>query len=233
MDAQTTNAGLKKKGGTTFPRYDLGELLAYVKPIHSKTYNTTLNLEQVSLGVFNLKVSVAAKIKLSALRQFGLVDGRNSALSASKLCADIAVKSEDERLPCLQRAFFNVKPFEEVFKTFKGGETQKNKIAQYATSSLRVHPDNAPEFARIFVKSAFVAGLGEGDENSIKLRNTDAESATELPQNTNQNIPQNEKKEKSNYIKSDKPEVTIQIDATLDPEKLKKQLDLLRQYGLI
>jgi len=233
MEIQTNTAGLKKKGGTTFPRYDLGELLAYVKPIHSKTYNTKLDLQQISIGVFNLKVSVAAKIKLSALRQFGLIDGPNNALSASKLCADIAVKSEDERLPCLQQAFFNVKPFEEVFKTFKGGEAQKNKIAQYATASLRVHPDNALEFARIFVKSAFTAGLGEGDENSIKLHNTDAESANEVPQTANQNVPQIEKQEKSNYIKSDKPEVTIQIDATLDPEKLKKQLDILRQYGLI
>jgi hypothetical protein len=230
---EVNSGGLKKKGGTTFPRYDLGELIDYLKPIHSKTYNTTLNLDQMSSGVFGLKVSVTAKIKLSALRQFGLVNGLNDALSASKLCADIAIRSGDERLLYLQQAFFKVKPFEEVFKTFKGGEAQKDKIAQYATDSLGVHPDNAPEFARIFIKSAIVARLGVGDENSIALNSINAESTTEVPQNTNQDIPQITENEKQNYVKATKPGVTIQVDATLDPEKLKKQLDLLKQYGLI
>ncbi len=225
---------LRKRGGTMFPRYSLKDILQDLGRFVSKTHSDTIDLAQLNSGVFSLKAnSGAGKIRLSAMRQFGLVDGVNAKLKASVLARNISNKSGDEKVLHIQKSFLNPKSFGKTFSTFSGDSVTLDKISQYAVDPIRVHPDNGGAFASVFAKSAEACNLGkiEGDSLTLfKNESTSEEVVLVKPSHAKDKI----KKEKLFKTESQaKANIEIKLDSTHDAEKLKKQLELLKEYGLI
>lgn len=231
----------KKRGGTRFPRQHLEELVKHVESLVRKTFTYEVNLGQLNASVFGLSEgSATGKIRLSSMRQFGLVQGRNKALKASPLAQDIAGSQGEERIRFLQKAFANVRTFADTFTTFAGDQTELAKIESYATAPLGVHPDSAPLFAINFSRSAQVCGLGTFTDDKISLEQSfdfGVEQHAPAAPDTTATLVQESIDDASARAVTSSPggghRITIQVDSSMDPEKLEKQLHILRRYGLI
>lgn len=228
----------KKKGGTIFPRYDLGDILesGNVKRLADQTHTKSIDLAQLNSGVFGLRAkSSTGKVRLSAMRQFGLVEGLYNKLRATDLAKKISLETKggEERRRLLQQSFLNAKSFKKVFSPFSGDSVTFDKIAVYAVDPVRVHPGNKESFAKIFARSAEACGLGKIEGNSVnlsrKLKPTTDEDQAKPKASKEQDGPKRPTRETLQA----KPGITIKLDSTLDPKKLEDHLKLLREYGLI
>jgi len=252
-------SGAGKKGGTRFPNYSLKDLLPNLKDLTSKTHSKPISIEQLSAGVFKIKAnSGIGKIKYSSLKQFQLAEGEYKSISATTLATDIVLASEDEKLSFIRKAFLNVVPFKNAFETFQESTIAKSKIKSYAVSSLKVHLDLSDKFIESFIESAEEAGLCSihGDEivfdssknntNSSDIaENSDIGISEELEEGKDDNemsiyddtdkdeAVQNQPPSINRKAAPKQPSISISLDASLDPDKLAKQLKVLKQYGLI
>jgi hypothetical protein len=238
-----------KKGGTRFPRYSLKHLVALLDSFLGKTHTSTISIEQLNAGVFNVSAnSPKGKTKFSALKQFGLADGDYKKINSTSLCSDIAMSDGDVRITHLQKALQNVKPFADTLKTFQNSATEKTKIGQYAVSNLKVHPDLRDNFVKMFVESCEEASLCQIDGQSISFEqnpdlniNLDENPITEEENSEDEKIdkPTEKKEEQGSQSYSTKKQgnsninVNIDVDPSMDPEKLEKLLKLLKGYGAI
>lgn len=247
-----------KKGGISFPRYSLKHLIPFLKIIVSKTHINTIDLAQINAGVFAVGAkSTYGKVKCSALKQFGLLEGDYTKFKATELCSKITNSDGGEQTLLIQSAFKNVKIFVNALNTFQNSKTEKIKIGQYAVSSLKVHPDMKEDFANVFVESAEIAGLCAIEGNSITFKNfqtnTSNAKLVEMEEINDDGINDNNLNNKDGEVKSI-PEnqataiqtnstirqgqvsninVNIDVDPSMDPEKLEKLLKLLKTYGAI
>lgn len=156
---------------------------------------------------------------------------------------------ENERQPLIQSAFLNAKLFKQLFGTFRGDDVSKARIKQTA-SGLKVHPDSTDECADLFMDGLVVSGLGVRAGDNVKLVDAAGVSLTEDSneiddsQETPASNDAREKKPKSSGGKEEESEpqrksgkagvnVTLNVDSSSDPDKLQKQLELLRKFGVI
>src|SRR5271165_1936182 len=156
-----------RKGGTLFPKINLKQALDYSKKLVSKTHTGPQPEETILPGVFG-NAGATGKVRVSALKQFGLLEGTADAYKATKLAKDIDATPEEDRSPLLTRAFLSSKLLKEIFETFHGDSVSKSKIEQRA-KGLNVHPESAEECAQLFVDSAVTARLGTVNGDSISL----------------------------------------------------------------
>ena len=240
-----------KKGGTQFPRYSLKHLVSFLGTLMGKTHTSAINIEQLNAGVFNVSAnSPKGKVKFSALKQFGLVEGDYKAINSTQLCSDIEMNDGESRIAALQRALKKVKPFEDALVTFQNSSIETVKIGQYASSTLKVHPDLREEFSKVFIESCETAQLCSIDGSTISFIQNPATIAEEengsddevdengLDENTvdtdldpedDNESPRTFKKKQGNSNIN----VSIDVDPSMDPEKLEKLLKLLKNYGAI
>src|SRR5438874_4982949 len=156
-----------RRGGTTFPRVALKQALEYSDKLVSKTHTGSLPEKTILAGVFG-NSGPLGKVRVSALKQFGLLDGKPSAYKASELAKSIDAAVEEDKEPLLQKAFLSSKLFKEMFTTYNGDTVPKGKLRQHALT-LKVHPDSAEECVDLFLASAETAHLGTRDGDSIAL----------------------------------------------------------------
>src|ERR1700693_873634 len=242
-----------RNGGTLFPKLNLKHALGYAQKLVSKTHTGAQPEKIVLPGVFG-SAGPTGKVRASALKQYGLLEGTAQAYKATNLTRDIDAAPEDDRSPLVQQALLNSKLFRDIFETFRGDTISKVKIEQRA-KGLNVHPESAAECAQLFMDSAVTAAIGTVSGDSISLVNvgpitpaTDGSRMDELTDNENQTKTADEAGGESkasatnstNQVKSGnsrriKPGVTLTltVDPSSDPDKLEKQLKLLRQYGMI
>ena len=237
-----------RKGGTLFPKINLKQALDYSKKLVGKTHTGPQPEKTILPGVFG-NAGPAGKVRASALKQFGLLEGGTDAYQATQLAKDIDGAPPEDRPPLLQRAFRSSKLFNQIFETFHGDTVSKAKIDQRARG-LDVHPESADECAQLFIDSAVTAGLGTVDGDSIVLAAASAvaapapagEEGAEQPGQTEADEAEAaaaaEAAAKNGHTGGapagrNKAAVSINVDSTSDPDKLEKQLKLLRQYGLI
>lgn len=260
--AQTEGAAGKKpprggrKGGTLFPKISLKQALGYSKKLVSKTHTGAQPEKTILPGVFG-NAGPLGKVRASALKQYGLLEGGVDAYSATKLARDIDAAPNEDSPPLLQRAFLSSRLFKEIFETFHGDTVSKAKIEQRA-KGLHVHPESAEECAQLFVDSAVTASLGTLSGESISLVKAgggstedsalgggiqeetgerkkedsgDAHLAGESSPDKDMGRAQPEKSAKQGA----RPGITLTltVDPSSDPDKLEKQLKLLREYGVI
>ena len=238
---KTQTSRPKPKGGTRFPQHQLGELVKHVEILARKTRAHEISLAQLNVSVFDLSESSATgKVQLSSMRQFGLVQGKYEALKASPLAQEIAGSRGDARVRFFRAAFANVKTFADTFRTFAGDETEIAKIESYAIAPLGVHPDKAPLFAQNFAKSAEACALATLDADRVSLEQSLDPSVGEqvTPGGDAQDtLVDDGIDERSGLVLTTSPgsghSIAIQVDSSMDPEKLEKHLRILRQYGLI
>jgi hypothetical protein len=245
-----------RKGGTLFPKINLEQSLEYSKKLVSKTHTGPMPEKTLLPGVFG-SATTPGKVRASALKQFGLLEGSAQAYKASKLAKDIEAATAGGRPALLKRALLAPKLFQQVFETLCGDKVSKAKIEQ-VVKGLEVHPDSAEECAKVFMESAVTSGIGRLEGDSISLAKADevpqtAQVSGEDPEGekTQEQVsegasdasptggtPPSEKTEdeglggSSNHAK---PTVilNLNVDPSSDPDKLEKQLRLLRQFRII
>src|ERR1700746_1504749 len=162
--AETEKAAAKKapkggrKGGTLFPKINLKQALDYSKKLVGKTHTGPQPEQTILPGVFG-NAGPGGKVRASALKQFGILEGETEAYQATQLAKDIDGAPPDDRPLLLQQAFRSSKLFNQIFETFHGDTVSKAKIEQRARG-LDVHPESAGECAQLFIDSALTASLG-------------------------------------------------------------------------
>lgn len=241
-----------RKGGTTFPRINLDRALQYADKLVSKTHTGALSESTILAGVFG-SAGPEGQVRASALRQYGLLEGDKTAYKATPLAREIDAAPDEEKPRLLQKAFLSSKLFQEIFETFQGDTVSRAKIRQRA-QALKVHPDSSEECTGIFLESTVTAGLGTMDGDSITL--ADARSVAAAPaveneeanggdeseltqpeeQDASQAMPNGaESQEQGQTPNPNKSSVTVNltVDSSSDPDKLEKQLKLLKQFGLV
>jgi hypothetical protein len=236
-----------RKGGTIYPHVNLQMALEYGKKLVAKTHTGPQPEDEILPGVFGNSGPVG-KVRASALKQFGLMQGDAKAYQATPLAKDVDAALPAERPVLLQRALLTSKVFDRIFDTFHGDTVSKAQIAKRA-KELEVHPDSADECAQFFIESAVTAGLGTMSGDSIVLVNAGAfpEPVADIGEGENTEDAARAEVEATGAVKAaaaaknagntriEKPglNVSLNVDSSSDPEKLEKQLKLLREYGVI
>jgi hypothetical protein len=245
-----------RKGGTTFPRITLEKALAYSDRLVSKTHTGALPAATIRVGVFDT-AGGEGNVRISALRQYCLLEGDPKGYKATPLAKSINAAPPQERPAYLQKAFLSPKLFQEIFTTFQGDAVTKAKIKQRALG-LKVHPESAEECVGVFVESAETAGLATVNGDSIKLAKLGAlptapvtdmgisEETAEFELNpvadgieeeTEEPVGQDDLDEEPAPHKPGRSKggvtVNLAVDSSSDPDKLEKQLKLLKKFGLL
>ncbi|MBV8829341.1 MAG: hypothetical protein JO108_08970 [Acidobacteriaceae bacterium] len=249
-----------RKGGALFPKINLEQAVEYARKLVSKTHTGPQAEKTILPGVFG-NAGPKGKVRASALKQYGLLEGPSSAYKATQLAKDMGAALEQDLPPLLQRAFLNAKLFKQIFDILHGDTVSKAKVEQRA-KGLNVHPESADECAQLFIDSAVTAKLGilngeslalvkaggiapaegalneddtEIEEHEDEAVTADVNPATPPDAARTLNNGSQPERERTTPPHLEKPAVALSltVDATSDPDKLEKQLKLLRQYGVI
>ena len=250
-----------RRGGTLFPKIQLQKALDYGKKLVAKTHVAPQPADAILPGVFG-NSGPEGQVRASALKQFGLMQGDAKAYEASKLAKDIDAALTEERPALLQLAVKASKVFDKIFDTFHGDTVSKAQIAKRA-KELGVHPASADECAQIFIDSAITSGLGTASGENLVLVNAGAAAmpapaglvadhpeaglAEEHAEETEKEKELAEEEahqqkatgggapllRRTDGMPSAGVRVNLTVDSSSDPDKLEKQLKLLKQFGLL
>jgi len=240
-----------RKGGSTFPRIGLKRALEYSDKIVRKTHTGPQPEDAILRGVFE-NVGPEGSVRASELKQYGLLELTAGGYCATDLAKEIVAALPEQRNPLLQRAFLTSKLFKKIFDTHNGDTVSTAKIRQNALG-LKVHLDSADECVKLFSESVVTAGLGTLEGESIVLVQAAAAApATGSGEGDGAEAARGEAEATTASVKAtataksgsgnpaappsgNKPglAVTLNVDSSSDPDKLEKQLKLLRDYGVI
>lgn len=246
-----------RKGGTLYPKIALKEALEYGEKLVTKTHTGAQPAAIILPGVFG-SAADAGKIRASALKQFGLLAGDAKAYRATELAKKIVAATQEERTENVRIAFLNPKLFKQIFDTFHGDTITKSKIKQRALG-LNVHPESADECVELFVDSAITAGLATVNGDSVVLASAGTIAPAEAPSGGGDSRGPDPEIEGAERADADADEKTVgakngsiaesagatartnkagvtvnlNVDSSSDPDKLQKQLELLRRFGVI
>jgi hypothetical protein len=242
--------GSGKKGGAVFPRYALESSVGAAKRLVSKSHAGPVPKDIYFSGVLQA-TGPTAEIKASSLKQYGLVHGTaQTGLTATALAKTIASADDPERAEALKKAALSPKIFKGIFDAFHGDAVNRSRLRQRA-SELNVHPDMLDVCAKIYVESLSFAGLVTVNGDQI-AHVAAATHPPALPEGSDdagvdeQLAVEGETSPASpeDGVKVDEPagahrparatiNVTINLDSSLDTEKLAKQLALLKKFGAL
>ncbi|TMP95772.1 MAG: hypothetical protein E6L07_06615 [Verrucomicrobia bacterium] len=238
-----------RKGGAQFPQAPLGQAIQFAKKLVAKTHTGAQPENIILKGVFNSS-GPTGKVRASALKQYGLMQGETSAYDATKLAQSINSAPPEELPPLLREAFLHPRVFKALFDTFQNDVVSRAKIRQQALQ-LKVHPDSGEKCVDLFVESAVYAGLASEKDDEIQISSSASPSKAHEDdlKDTEESDILGAQKESTDGNEGDKSEevilrksaktvggqmnISITLDSTMDPEKLEKYLKLLREYGAI
>lgn len=232
------------KGGTRFPRVKLEKACEYAKKLVAKTHTGPQHSDIILPGVFG-SATWPGKERASALKQYGLLGGTASEYTATSTARTLNNATDEDAPQLLQQVFLTPSIFKTLFDTFVSDTVTKSKIKSQA-GNLNVHPESLEECVDIFVSSAIYAKLAIDNGDSVTFYSTPTQSEntdiSEPVEDTNDdgaidktnNIPQTYEETKIKHPSSRAAaNIDIKIDPSMDPEKLERQLSLLRKFGLI
>jgi len=242
-----------RKGGTLFPRINLQKALEYSKKLVSKTHNGPQPEETILVGVFNNK-GPKGGIRASALKEYGLMEGDAAAYSATPLARQVEAAVPEERQALIRTAFLTPKLFKRIYETLQSETVSRARVSQVVVTA-KVHPDSAEECVVCFIDGALQSGLGSLDGENLALTNAGAVPAAsengqdveELDETAEEPEHEAGNAEAGSQVTNDggqRPHqtgdlaradirVNLAVDSSSDPDKLEKQLKLLKQYGLL
>lgn len=235
-----------KKGGRRFPQYPLNDAVKWADKLVSKTHGGPQPDDLIRASVVDAKSSTA-DIRISVLKQFDLMEGNSKGYSATSLAKEIRSAPDEEKPPLYARAALKPEVFNAIYETFHGDSVSLAKLKQRA-GDLHVHPDAVSKCVDVYVETMEFAGLvsrngdqlvhaSKGQVAPPSNDEADAEGEVEYDDDRAQN-------ENSTEIRQDLEttgtrrgvatvQVNINLDSSLDTDKLQKQLELLRRYGAL
>lgn len=239
-----------RKGGAKFPRFTLEDSLKWAKKLVSKTHSAPQPVDVIYSAVVGAKGG-RGDVKISALRQYGLLQGDAKGYDATELAKQINAAPIEELTPLLRAAALNPTIFRGLFETFHGDSFPRSKIKQRA-ADLNVHPDESENCAEIYLAAMSTAGIVSTDgEQIIHISSADVSTPAQSdgfddPAGVSEGAYSSEK------VDGDKVEaafadeqvvggrthravvnVNLTVDSTMDVEKLERQLRLLKQFGAL
>lgn len=250
-----------RKGGSIFPRVTLVDALKYSKKLVTKTHVARISQDVVYSGVVGARSGLGA-VRTSALKQYGLIEGdAKKDFSASTLARKIASAPDDEVVELYRDCALRPNVFKKISETFHGDAVSRAKLKQRA-SELKVHPDESEACVDVYLATMQLAGLvlaeGElfrhltaqdlgatnfaGVEDGESPEDNKAEDAEISAENElaggddaleEEEIAVQERKATRGSSPRAVFTVNVQLDASLDTEKLEKQLALLKKYGAL
>lgn len=250
-----------RKGGSIFPRVSLTDALKYSKKLVTKTHVARIPQDVVYSGVVGAKSGKGA-VRTSALKQYGLIEGDTKRdFSASSLAKAIASSPADEVVLLYRDSAVKPNIFKKLSETFHGDAVSRAKLKQRA-AELMVHPDETETCIDVYLSTMQTAELvrTEGDlfrhltVQELSYANTASAEKNEEPEDSkleDVEIPVAEESTTGEEALEEKEEntsgrkvpkgsspravftVNVQLDASLDAEKLEKQLALLKKYGAL
>ncbi|UPG94308.1 hypothetical protein [Luteibacter aegosomatissinici] len=132
IDTKKTNRVMPKggrKGGTIYPRMSLPDAVKNARKLVSKTH-TSPQSEAAIFAVVGAK-GPQGGIKMSALKQYGFMEGdKTSHFSASELAKKIESSPDDELRPFLREAALKPPVFRKIFDVFHGDEVTKANLSK-------------------------------------------------------------------------------------------------------
>ncbi|HEX8666286.1 MAG TPA: hypothetical protein VF744_19900 [Beijerinckiaceae bacterium] len=168
MSEKKAKTILRRKGGSIYPRINLEAAAQYAVKLVSKTHTGPQPENIILPGVFG-SASDTGKIRASALKQYGLLEGKTDAYSATPLAKALVLAPENEKHKFLAEASRKPRVFNVLFNTFQSDEVSLARLRQQAASA-GVHPDEAEKCARVFADSVTFAGLGTFSGETLALR---------------------------------------------------------------
>ncbi len=237
------------KGGTHFPRFRLEEAAVYAEKLVSKTHTGPQPEAIIYPGVFGAS-GWRGRTRASAMKQYGLMEGTSKDLKATQEAKDFVATPKDERRPLLQKACLKPKLFKMLFDTFQDDKVSRARVRQQVLK-FEVHPDYADKCVSVFIESVVYASLatqegddidfgqhpaiqddpeveGDGSEEIDEQGDGKGDDTSERPGGG-----RNPKKDRTRHERRSKAQVQINIDPSMDPEKLEKLLKVLSDYGQI
>jgi len=244
--------GAPPKGGARFPRQPLADALPWARKLVSKTHLAPQAKDVVLSGVVATR-GPRGEIKISTLKQYGLMEGTSAAYTATDLAKNICRAPDNELKPLYQSSVLNAKVFNLLFETFHGDEVTRAKLKQ-RVSELNVHPDELDNCVDIYIASMQLAGLGISDGDrfshismedrgkivSASENNAAAQSSDAPVELKDDHAPTSDDHKKEDVIDKRRIRqngsvfnINVNLDASLDTDKLERQLQLLKRYGAL
>jgi hypothetical protein len=234
-----------RKGGRRFPQYPLNDAVKWADKLVSKTHGGPQADDLIKASVVEAK-SGAGDMRISALKQFDLMEGTSKGYTATSLARDLRSAPDEEKPPLYARAALKPEVFNAIYETFHGDSVSLAKLKQRA-GDLLVHPDALSKCVDVYVESLEFAGLVSRDGDQV----------THAPKR--QTAPPNDEVDQQEELREDEQagpsndqspgaeqtpgattrrgvatvQVTINVDSSLDTDKLQKQLELLRRFGAL
>jgi hypothetical protein len=232
-----------------FPRYPLDDALEWTKKLVSKTHTGPQPRDIVYSGVVGAK-SGTGDVKISALKQYGLLEGKSTAYMASDLARQINSAPPEDMQNFLRSAALHPSVFKTLFDTFHGDDVSRARLRQRVLD-LNVHPEEAERCVDVYVSSMATAGLitASGDKLAHLSQFALGESAP--PHEVNDESGRVEEGVGGDESADARDEATdpvesldrrspravfnvnVTLDSSLDIEKLSKQLEVLKRFGAI
>jgi hypothetical protein len=174
-----------RKGGQTFPRVALREAVSYAHRLVSEVGAGAQPRQSLLAKVLGT-TSARGAVKLSAMKQFGLLEGDLRSLFRPTLLARaLACDHGGPGLALMRQAALKPKVFRELFSTFQGRTINRVDV-RHRAQALGVHSDSALICVSLYVRSletaqlAFVAGdavaHAQADDGLLGVMSTGAES---------------------------------------------------------
>src|SRR5208282_843231 len=251
------------KGGTRFPRLNIADALAYSKKLVSKTHNGPQPEQTILVGVFKNKGPDgqvrASALKQYGLMEGDAAKG----YVASQLARDIEAAVPEERTALVKKAFLTPKLFKQAYDTLQPDTVSRARVRQVVVTAKvhpdsadecvacfidgAVHAGlgtlDGENVALTNAGAAVVPApaLAENEQGTEELEEHVEEAGLEhegeeaeaeaksLPANNGGGQP----RDQSGAVPNADVRVNLTVDSSSDPDKLEKQLKLLKQYGLL
>jgi hypothetical protein len=251
-----------RRGGTTFPRVGLKKALEYSQKLVRKTHTGPQPEDAILRGVFE-NVGPEGGVRASALKQYGLLEANGEGFKASDLARNIVAAPPEEQAALQQQAFLNSKLFKKIFDTYNGDAVSTSKIRQSALGlkvhldsvdeCVRLFIESAvlaglatqDGDSLSLVQSSTIAPAADAKEDEPEVTSDEGDVASAKDGTAavaGSTETQDAASTRNGGGKSDKATprtekaavaVNLNVDSSSDPDKLEKQLKLLRQYGVI
>ena len=155
------NQKRRRKPSTGFPVIGLPDVVAMLAKAAQHGWEHTVAEIAGYLG-HSTTNSGAFRMKLAALRDYGVISGRGSSLVISDTGRTIAIPERPEdRTRALQDAFLNTVFGSLYEEAVKGTPLEIDNLARRAVNKIGIAAASQGSFADVFTKSAVEAGLGE------------------------------------------------------------------------